>query len=124
MLYNLIKYEHTESGLMLLNSPKNLITIPADIVSADYNPLSIRKLRNHSEEHGLTIKFNSRHYLYDWKPKVLIQETSDIGHLVEITNLTEENNWQALSRLESFLHLKVEKDELKFYGFSIEKYKI
>lgn len=120
MAYELVKYEHSDTGLLLPNRPTELYYAWGEIIGVGYNPVRdpIDLVRPKQDHIGLKLRFENKDGL-GHKPRLLVQETSDLGHLVEVAGLTRDSIWRDLVGKEVFLHFS-KSEEPELYGFTFD----
>jgi len=123
MVYELVKYEQTATGLLLPNRPKELIGGWGEIIGSYYNPVRnpvALVLPRQSVDHiGLKLRFEDHEgRIVSNNCALLFQETSDLGHLVEVSGLGRDSDWLDLVGRNVCLHWG--KEDSKLYGVTFD----
>jgi hypothetical protein len=120
MVYDLIRYEQTDTGFFVRERPPELVKCWGWIVATFYNPIlnpsSLVLPRETNEHRGLKIRFQHDPAGLDYKPRdksIVVEDTSDLGHLVQVSGLDRQSTWSDLVQKDVFLYLsKSEPDVL------------
>lgn len=123
MAYELVKYDQTDTGLFLSDRPEELTTSWGEIIGAFYNPplnpCNLIRPKRGVDHLGLLLRFKN-HEGFMHEPELLVQDNSDIGHVVELARLDYDSNWRDLSGEEVFLHFGRKGERVELYGFSFD----
>lgn len=122
MVFNLIKYEQTKTGLMLPDRPSEITKVWGTIKGAYFNPITLESLaipRKESLDHrGLKLEFENNEG-FDQYRILFVQENSDLGHLIQIAGLNRDSEWRNLLEKNVFLYFG-KGEEYPLYGFSFD----